>query len=152
MATGPSGALQSAPFPHENGTRAPRAPKGPATGALGPQVGPPRRGPLGDRARGSAADTCPDCHAPVLKRRWLGLWITLEPLALDDHGEYLAIRDGIKTWNTWPDGVTEPRGLTQVRYRQLTARHATHRCSQSYGTVPPPPARTPADLPDNPPF
>lgn len=96
--------------------------------------------------------TCPDCHAPVLERRWLGLWITLEPLALDDHGEYLAIRDGVRTWNVWPDKVTEPRGLEQVRYRELTARHAGHRCGASYGTVRPPIAIPPAPLPDEPPF
>jgi len=95
---------------------------------------------------------CNHCGEAILERRWLGLWITLEPLALDDHGEYLAIRDGVRTWNVWPDKVTEPRGLEQVRYRELTARHAGHRCGASYGTVRPPIAIPPAPLPDEPPF
>jgi len=135
----PSAALQTALFPHEIEQRAPRAAEGPNFSALGPEVHHPRGGHPGPPPRPTqhfTANTCRKCRHITIAGLWVGLRIDLEPQVLTDLDEYHAIRDGIRTWNLYPDRTAKPRDVTAIRYRTVTDRHARHTCGHTYGTQP----------------
>lgn len=100
------------------------------------------------------ASTCRSCSRITIAGLWNGLRIDLEPLALTDVGEYLAIRDGVKTWNLWSDRVATTRDLASIQHPTITDRHAQHSCQADYGTEPPTRRRTweSPQVPDEPPF
>jgi hypothetical protein len=99
------------------------------------------------------ANTCRKCRRITIAGLWVGLRIDLEPQALTDLDEYHAIRDGIKTWNLYPDRTAEPRDAIAIRYRTITDRHARHTCGQTYGTQTPTSHQAlNATIPDEPQF
>jgi hypothetical protein len=100
-----------------------------------------------------AANTCPHCHhITIAGLTDFGFTLHLEPTTLTDLDEYNAIRDGVPTYNFWPDRTVRRRTVSEIRAHQIVPRHARHTCSTTYGTQPSAPARTRAALSDTPPF
>lgn len=57
---------------------------------------------------------------------------------LDDEGEYLALRDGVPTYDLWPDRIARRRHLEEIAHRERVPRHARHTCGSQYGQHPRP--------------
>lgn len=148
---------ENAEFPHETAPWSPWSPVVPGNRDHGPRVSPPKGGPpgvsTGPRGEKFAANTCPRCSSVTIAGLWVGLRVDLEPLVLDDLGEYQAIAAGIGTWNLWPDRAARPRGVSEIRAATRTDRHARHTCDRTFGTRPRTRARdVSAPTPDDPPF
>ena len=153
----PSAALQTALFPHENDQRAARAPEGPNHSALGPRGGlsieRPSARPAQPRTQYFTASTCRKCGHVILAGQILGLRLDLEPAMLNDITEYQALRDGVPTYDLWPDRTARRRHLEEIKYPDRVPRHARHTCGTTYGTDPrPEPPARPAINPDDPQF
>jgi hypothetical protein len=100
-----------------------------------------------------AANTCPDCHyITIAGITDFGFPLHLEPTTLTDLDEYNAVRDGVPTYNFWPDRTVRRRTVSEIRAHEVVPRHARHTCGTAYGTHTPAPARTRAALSDTPPF
>ena len=99
------------------------------------------------------ASTCRQCGHIILAGTIHGLRVDLEPTMLDDEGEYLALRDGVPTYDLWPDRVARRRHLEEIKQPDRVPRHARHTCGTTYGTDPrPEPPARPAPTDDAPPF
>lgn len=99
------------------------------------------------------AGTCHKCGHIILAGQIHGLLLDLEPTTLNDLTEYQAIRDGIPTYDLWPDRTARRRHLEEIKWPERVARHARHTCGTTYGTDPrPDPPAPPAPASDTPPF
>lgn len=99
------------------------------------------------------ASTCRKCARIVLSGQIHGLRLDLEPTTLNDLTEYQAIRDGIPTYDLWPDRTARRRHLEEIKWPERVPRHARHTCGTTYGTDqrPQPPAQL-VITDDTPPF
>lgn len=95
-----------------------------------------------------APNTCRKCQAITITGTIHGIRIDLEPQVLDDLTEYQALRDGIPTFNLWPDRIARQRHLEEIKRPERVPRHARHTCGTTYGTNPRP--TPPATRPPNP--
>lgn len=97
------------------------------------------------------ASTCRQCGHIVLAGTIYGLHLDLEPTTLDDQGEYLALRDGVPTYDLWPDRTARRRHLEEIAHPERVPRHARHTCGSQYGQhprpTPPPHAALDPDAP-----
>ena len=103
------------------------------------------------RTRLFTASTCSQCSHIVLAGTIYGLQLDLEPTTLDDQGEYLALRDGVPTYDLWPDRTARRRHLEEIAHPERVPRHARHTCDSQYGQhprpTPPPHAALDPDAP-----
>lgn len=90
------------------------------------------------RTRHFTASTCRQCGRIILTGTIYGLRVDLEPTMLDDEGEYLALRDGVPTYDLWPDRVARRRHLEEIAHHERVPRHARHTCGSQYGQQPRP--------------
>ena len=113
----------------------------------------PEAGPQKAPTRKFKAGTCPQCHhITIAGLTDFGFTLHLEPTTLTDLDEYNAIRDGVPTYNFWPDRTVRRRTVSEIRAHEVVPRHARHTCGTTYGTHTSAPARTRAALSDTPPF
>ena len=133
---------------------APNLPQGSSQPALIPAPPVRRAGSRGQVLRSQfAAATCPECHhITIAGITDFGFPLHLEPTTLTDLDEYNAVRDGVPTYNFWPDRTVRRRTVSEIRAHEVVPRHARHTCGTAYGTHTPAPARTRAALSDTPPF
>lgn len=117
---------------------------------------PPIRGERGlrtpERTEHFTAMTCPKCSSAILSGTTYGLRLDLEPRTLDDHTEYLALADNVRTYNLHPDLTARRRHLEHITRPERHPRHAEHVCGQQYGRNPRPAPSVPAVVHDDPPF
>lgn len=98
------------------------------------------------------ANTCSKCSVVILAGTTYGLHLNLEPRTLDDHTEYLALADNVRTYNLHPDLTARRRHLEHIIRPERHPRHAEHVCGQQYGRNPRPAPSVPAVVHDDPPF
>ena len=104
-------------------------------------------------SRHFTANTCRKCGAITITGTIHGLRLDLEPATLNDLTEYQAIRDGIPTYDLWPDRTARRRHLEEIKWPERVPRHARHTCGTTYGTDPrPQPPAQPVITDDTPPF
>lgn len=133
---------------------APNLPQGTSQPALIPAPPVRRAGSRGQVHTNSfTAATCSKCAAIVIAGQIHGLRLNLEPTTLNDLTEYQAIRDGIPTYDLWPDLTARRRHLEEIKWPERVPRHARHTCGTTYGTDPrPQPPAQPVITDDTPPF
>lgn len=117
---------------------------------------PPIRGERGlrtpERTEHLTANTCPKCKSAILAGTTYGMRLNLEPRTLDDHTEYLALADNVRTYNLLPDRTAQRRHVEHIKRPSTNPRHAEHTCGSQYGHHPAPaPPAQPVDH-DDPPF
>ena len=109
--------------------------------------------PTASRTKHFTASTCRKCGHIILAGQIHGLRLDLEPTTLNDLTEYQAIRDGIPTYDLWPDRTARRRHLEEIKWPDRVPRHARHTCGTTYGADPrPDPPAPPAPTSDTPPF
>lgn len=119
---------------------------------LSPPIGGTRGPRRGTSTEHFTANTCPKCSAAILVGTTYGLRLNLEPRTLDDHTEYLALADNVRTYNLHPDLTARRRHLEHITRPERHPRHAEHVCGQQYGRNPRPAPPVPAVVHDDPPF
>ena len=119
---------------------------------LSPPIGGTRGPRRGTSTEHLTANTCPKCKSAILAGTSYGMCLNLEPRTLDDHTEYLALADNVRTYNLLPDRTAQRRHVEHIKRPSTNPRHAEHTCGRQYGHLPAPaPPAQPVDH-DDPPF
>lgn len=119
---------------------------------LSPPIGGTRGPRRGTGTEHFTANTCPKCKTAILAGTTYGMRLNLEPRVLNDHTEYAALLDQVRTYNLLPDNTAQRRHVEHIKRPSTHPRHAEHTCGKQYGQQPAPaPPAQPVDH-DDPPF